>query len=116
MIPALLKFKNSEMVIAEINEHPNQEFIFVSRPVEIVLTAVVTDEGTVETFNMRPWISLSAESSFVVEKSEIMLTAIPSDTTIAQYDTFIEKYYGYKKPKVDIFSMSNDLNKRNLLN
>lgn len=117
MRPVLLKFKNKELVIAEIAEHPDQNAIWVSRPVEIVLTATVTDEGTVESFSMRPWISLAAEMSFVVEKSEVLLTAVPADSTTSQYISFVERYYGWKQEeRSDPFSMIDDIKKNRLLN
>lgn len=88
MEPKVLKFKNGDLVIAQLIETVD-DLYRIENPIAAVTFPTMQGEVVGETFLLKPWIGISKDSSFFVKKTDILVVCSLKDTLMQQYKNYI---------------------------
>ena len=65
----ILKLKDGSTIVGKVTVSP--EMVEIEHPIELVSQTVNNSQGYGEQINLRPWIAISEEQTFVIELSLI---------------------------------------------
>jgi len=87
--PQVIKMKSGEVLIASIFEYKDG-LALVENPIAVVAIPVMQNSITGETFLLKPWIGISANTTYGIPISEILLTCSLRPQLLAQYKHYVE--------------------------
>lgn len=84
----VLKFKNGDLVIAQLIESFD-ELYRIENPIAAVTFPTMQGDIVGETFLLKPWIGISGDKSFLVRKADIITVCGLKDNLMEQYRNYI---------------------------
>lgn len=120
MEPKVIKFRNGELVIADVKETVD-DLLVIENAIAAVPFPMMQGEMVGETFVLKPWIGISNETSFFVRKTEVITICTLKESLLQQYKSYIspkEKPTSLEKDEYEIEEVMEAmfLKSKNLLN
>lgn len=84
----VLKFKNGDLVIAQIMDSFD-DLYRIENAIAAVTFPTMQGEIVGETFLLKPWIGISGDTSFLVRKDDIMTVCNLRENLLEQYKNYI---------------------------
>lgn len=87
----ILKLKDGSTIVGKVTVGPDS--IEIEHPIELVNQIVNDSRGIGEQINLRPWITISEEQTFVIERYNIItMSALQSDFSDG-YERMVQQIY-----------------------
>ena len=87
----ILKLKDGSTIVGKVTVGPDS--IEIEHPIELVNQIVNDSRGLGEQINLRPWITISEEQTFVIERYNIItMSALQSDFSDG-YERMVQQIY-----------------------
>jgi len=87
----ILKLKDGSTIVGKVTVGPDS--IEIEHPIELVNQIVNDSRGIGEQINLRPWITISEDQTFVIERYNIItMSALQSDFSDG-YERMVQQIY-----------------------
>ena len=87
----ILKLKDGSTIVGKVTVSP--EMVEIEHPIELVSQTVNSSQGYGEQINLRPWIAISEEQTFVIERYNIITMSTLQKGFGEGYHRMVEQIY-----------------------
>jgi len=87
----ILKLKDGSTIVGKVTLGPDS--IEIEHPIELVTQSVADSRGIGEQINLRPWISISEEQIFTIERYNIITMSTLQKDFGDGYNRMVEQIY-----------------------
>ncbi len=88
---SILKLKDGSTIVGKINT--SGDIVEIEHPIELVSNVMTSSLGLGEQINLRPWVAISEETTFTIERYNVITIATLQENFKEGYNRMVETIY-----------------------